>query len=111
MGSLGGNLMDGSFIIMEDTLTGESTTFIVVPGPGGSPQLVTQNNMEGATDSQIALNTERIRRSLEKKGIGMPSGNGICLGHKPLPELGSASSLSGGEGAEVLRGRLSQQGK
>jgi hypothetical protein len=70
-----------------------------------------QNNMEGATDSQIALNTERIRTSLEQKGIGMPSGNGTCLGHKPLPELGSASSLSGKSGAEVLRSRLSQQGK
>jgi hypothetical protein len=111
MGSLGGNLMDGSFVIMEDTLSGESTTFIVVPGADGSPQLVTQNNMEGATERQIALNTEHIRRSLEKKGIGMPSGNGTCLGHKPLPELGSASSLSDKEGAEVLRGHLSSDGK
>ncbi|MBQ8072069.1 MAG: hypothetical protein IJ202_14635 [Bacteroidales bacterium] len=111
MGSLGGDIMDGSFVIMEDTLTGESTTFIVVPGEDGSPRLVMQNNMEGATDSQIALNTERIRSSLEQKGIGMPSGNGKCLGHKPLPELGSASSLSGKSGAEVLRSRLSQQGK
>lgn len=111
MGSLGGDIMDGSFVIMEDTLTGESTTFIVVPGEDGSPRLVMQNNMEGATDSQIALNTERIRTSLEQKGIGMPSGNGTCLGHKPLPELGSASSLSGKSGAEVLRSRLSQQGK